>query len=131
MSYLPLIFCLSIKRHDTNSRGRKKPFSPPFIGNKFSFPFFSHSFFFVENNRTKLFLTKFGKEQTFLFISIILFLFIHLLFGPSVSRVVTSRSLCFVYRNVFCFYAPSNHIIGCLVNCCSAILLSKGGKCAY
>ena len=61
------------------------------------FPCCSFSFlFFVEKYRTKVFLVKFDKEQTFFFIPAILFLYVLLLFVLRVPEKITSRSLTLV-----------------------------------
>ena len=64
----------------------------PFTRNSFFFLFLSIPFF-VEKYRTKTFLVKFDKEQAFLPIPAILFLYVPFLFVPRVPEKVTSQSL--------------------------------------
>ena len=64
----------------------------PFTRNSFS-SLFLFIPFFVEKYRTKAFFVKFDKEQTFLFIPTILFLYVSFLFVIRVPEKITSRSL--------------------------------------
>ena len=90
----------------------------PFTRNSFSFLFLPIPFF-VEKYRTKTFLVKFDKEQAFLFIPAILFLYVPFLFVPRLPENVTNRSLKLIsFINIIKTYKSHAITIIYLVSIC-------------